>query len=303
MVFSAEALFVLPWFLVIKFSPNLLTLYHTTPASSIFYPLLFGLLWGFAQVTFGLGIIAMGMALAFAVVMGLACLFGSLIPLLVLHPADFLHLRGLVLLASMPLLFWGLASCSSAGSRREKETETGNIKRNTTLSFAKGLAICIFTGMFGANLNLGFAFSGDIIPRAQALGANTVTATYAVWALVLGAGFVPNLAYCGYLLSRNHTWRLFREEGWIKEAMLSSAMAFLWLAGIVCYGMGAMLSGKYGTSVGFALFMAMTILVSNLLGLLTGEWKGASANTMKRPAIGVGAVLLAIFILNLGGIL
>jgi len=124
------------------------------------------------------------------------------------------------------------------------------------------LAICVFTGVFGANLNLGFAFSGDLIPRSQSLGANAVTATYPVWALVLSVGFIPNFVYCSYLLLRKQTWTRFWHRGSGREATLGIAMALLWLAGIVCYGIGATLVGKYGTSLGFALFMAVSILAS-----------------------------------------
>ena len=122
------------------------------------------------------------------------------------------------------------------------------------MSFRLGLAIRVFTGVFGANLNLGFAFSGDLIPRSQSLGANAVAATYPVWALVLSAGFISNFVYCSNLLSRQ-TWARFWRKGSSCEAALGTAMALLWLAGIVCYG-GATLVGKCGTSLGFALFMA-----------------------------------------------
>lgn len=303
LLFSLGALLVLPWLLALAFTPKLAEVYHTTSRQALFYPLLFGLLWGFAQVTFGLGINAVGMALAFAVVMGLACLFGSLVPLLVLHPGDLLVPRGLLLLASMPLLFLGLTYCGLAGSRRDKEKASpdrpGSAART---SFLAGLVICVFTGVFGANLNLGFAFSGDLIPRSQSLGANAVTATYPVWAIVLAAGFIPNLLYCSYLLSRNQTWPRFWYKSSGREAALGIAMALLWLAGIVCYGIGATLVGKYGTSLGFALFMAVSILTSNLLGIWMGEWKDISRRTANQLALGVGIVLISVIVLNLGGL-
>ena len=303
LMFSVGALLFFPWLLALVFTPNLAAVYRTTSRHALFYPLLFGLLWGFAQTTFGLGISAVGMALAFAVVMGLACLFGSLVPLLVLNPSDLLHPRGLLLLASMPLLFLGLTYCGLAGSRRDKEKSSPDRpEESANTSFRLGLAICVFTGAFGANLNLGFAFSGDLIPRGQSLGANAVTATYPVWALVLSAGFISNLVYCSYLLSRNQTWTRFWCRGSSREAALGIAMALLWLAGIVCYGIGATLVGKYGTSLGFALFMAVTILASNLLGIWMGEWKGISDRTMNQLMLGVGMVLVSVIVLNLGGL-
>jgi len=304
LVFATVALLLLPWLLAAGFVPGLVELYRGAALRMLVYPLIFGFLWGIAQVTFGLGISAVGMALAFAVVAGLSCLGGSLVPLLVLNPAALLEPRGLLLLASMPVLIAGLSFSGAAGKRREKEQANAAIPtRAGGRSFLAGLGICIFTGIFGANLNLGFVFGGDLLRRSTALGANPVAATYAVWALVLGAGFIPNLLYCLYLAVRNHTWSLFRQTGWPSEALLGIAMALLWLGGMVGYGIGATLTGKYGTSAGYVLLTASIILASNLLGIFTGEWRATSPKTRRLLAAGVVLIMLSVIILSLGGLL
>ncbi len=303
LVFATVALLLLPWLMASGFVPGLAELYRGAAPRMLLYPLLFGFFWGIAQVTYGLGISAVGMALAIAVVAGLSCLGGSLVPLLVLNPAALLQPRGLLLLASMPVLIAGLSFSGAAGKRREKEqAKTANPTDERGRSFLVGLGICIFTGIFGANLNLGFVFGGELLRRSVALGANPVTATYAVWALVLGAGFIPNLLYCLYLLNRNRTWSLFHQTGWPRESLLGVAMALLWLGGMVGYGIGATLAGKYGTSVGFVLLAASIILASNLLGILTGEWKSTSPRTKKLLAVGIALIVASVIILNLGGL-
>jgi L-rhamnose-H+ transport protein len=303
LVFAAAALLIIPWILAASFVPHLGDVYRSVPSRALLAPLIFGFLWGIAQVTFGLGISAVGMALAFAVVCGLSCLAGSLVPLLVLHPADLLRPRGILLLVSMPILFAGLALYGMAGRRRGKEQAPARGATGAAaMSFAAGLAICIFTGIFGSNLNLGFAFSGPILQKAVALGALPVTSTYASWALVLGAGFIPNLLYCFLLLFRNRTWSLFLKPGWARETALAIAMSLLWLSGLVGYGIGATLVGKYGTSLGFALFTAAQILSSNFLGILTGEWKATSPGTRRMLTAAVVVILISVLVLNLGGL-
>jgi L-rhamnose-H+ transport protein len=303
LVFSLTALLVLPWVLAAGFVPQLGELYREAPSRVILLPLLFGFLWGIAQTTFGLSIKAVGMALAFAVVSGLGCLLGSLIPILTANPADLFRPRGLLLLASLPILFPGLVLYSVAGRRREKEQATGaGVGDGAVMSFAAGLAITIFTGLFGANLNLGFHFGHDLVRRGLELGANPATSTYPVWALVLPAGLIPNLLYCVYLLFRNGTWSAFRTSAWAKEGALAIAMALLWLGGIVLYGIGATLAGRYGTSVGFALFSASIILAANVGGILAGEWKSTSRRTRRLLALGMTTILIAIVVLNLGGL-
>ncbi|MFB3922910.1 MAG: L-rhamnose/proton symporter RhaT [Terriglobia bacterium] len=302
LAFTFFALLALPWILAGGFVPDLRGVYSSVPSRALLLPLTFGFFWGIAQVTFGLGISAVGMALAFSVVAGLSCLSGALIPLLVLSPGDLLRPRGLLLLVSMPILFAGLALYGAAGRRREREQATPNAATSAARSFAVGLGICIFTGIFGSNINLGFAFGGDVQRSGLAHGASTVTSTYAVWALVLGAGFIPNLVYCLYLLVRDRHYRLFAEAGRGREVLLAGAMAVLWLGGMVTYGIGATLVGKYGTSLGYTLLIAAMILASNSLGLLTGEWKGTSSGTRRLLAAGAAVVLVSVVVLNLGGL-
>jgi L-rhamnose-H+ transport protein len=303
LVFSIVALVILPWLLAVGFVPRLEELYRQAPRHILIYPLAFGFLWGITQTTFGIGISAVGMALAFTVVSGLACLSGSLVPLLALNPGELFQPRGILLLASMPILFAGLFLYGKAGRRREREQPPRQPEQSgISYSFAAGLGICIFTGIVGSAWNLGFAFSSPLIRRSAELGAASLTGPYAVWALIFTAGFIPNLLYCAYLLSRNGTWSLFGGLGSAREMMLSVAMALLWLAGVIGYGIGATLVGKYGTSVGFTLFVAAQILSSNMLGVLSGEWKSTSARTKRVLAAAVVFTILSVMVLNLGGI-
>jgi L-rhamnose-H+ transport protein len=300
--FTFLALFLLPLLLTLALVPHLRDLYTASPFRQLLPALVFGFLWGIAQVTFGIGIAAVGMALAVAVVVGLTGFLGSLIPMLVLHPEELFRPRGIALMISLPILILGLVLYGMAGLRRENEQESQNgqpVERK--MSFAAGLAICIFTGVFGALLNLGFAFSGPLQRRSVELGANPAFSTYAVWMLVLAAGFIPNLLYCGYLLFRNRTWSLYPIAGWPKEAALGAAMAGLWLAGVLGYGMGTTFLSGSGTSFGFAFLISSTVLVSNLLGLFSGEWDDTSKKTRRLLNGAVVSVLLAMVVLGLGG--
>lgn len=302
-VFVLASTVILPVFLVGFFVPNLARVYQEVPGRALLLPVIFGFLWGTAQVTIGLSIRAVGVALAFAVIAGMSALFGALIPLLVLHPEDLFRPRGILLLLSIPILFLGLWLYVQAGRKREKEQPTPTSPTHEPkASFAKGLALCIYTGIFAGSINLGFAFGADIAQKSLALGANPVTSTYAVWALVLWTGFIPNGAYCSYLLFRNRGWGLFTQAGAAKEAGLAIAMAALWGSAVFGYGIGATLAGKYGTSMGFALWVAMTIVASTIIGALTGEWKGTSSSTRKILAVAMALVMAAVIILNLGGL-
>ena len=300
--FTFLALVLLPLLLNIAFVPHLGELYSTAPWKELLPALVFGFLWGIAQATFGIGIEAVGMALAIAVVVGLTGFLGSLIPMLVLNPAELFRPRGIALMVCLPILVLAMVLYGVAGMRREKEQAAQTDQpTKPKMSFAAGLGICVFTGVFGALLNFGFAFSGPLQARCELLGSKPMFATWAVWLLVLTAGFIPNLLYCGYLLFRNRTWGAFGNQGWLKAAAMGFAMAILWLGGVLGYGMGSTFFGKSGTSFGFAFLIASTVLVSNLLGLFSGEWTGTSTRTRRLLMAAVIGVVLAMVVLSLGG--
>jgi L-rhamnose-H+ transport protein len=303
-LFTLLSLVVVPLLLVSLFVPQVMQVYHGLPWRALLPPLVFGLLWGTAQVTFGLSIQAVGVAMALAIVCGTGALFGSLIPLLVLHPEDLFRPRGILLLVSIPILLLGLWLYAQAGRKREKEQPPApdSLTNEPRASFAKGLALCIYTGAFGACINLGFAFGGQVASRSLELGANPATSTYPVWLLVLWSGFIPNLLYCSHLLFRNRSWALFARTGKAREILLALAMAGFWGSSVFSYGIGATMTGQYGTSVGYALWVAISIASAAAVGVLTGEWKGTSSSTRKVLALAMALVLASVIVLNLGGL-
>jgi len=303
LVFSVVGIFIVPWALAFGLAPELMQVYAGVTPRALLLPLIFGLLWGVAQVTFGVSLRMVGVALTFAVVSGLASLSGSLVPMLAFHPEELFRPRGLMLLLSIPFLIVGLTFYAFAGRRREKEQAGPKAGPSPAKSsFATGLALCIFTGIFGSRYNLGFAFGGDVIRASLQHGAGPLTSTYPLWGLVLGAGFIPNLVYCVYLLMKNRTTSLFGRSGWTHEAVLAVAMALLWVTAVLSYGMGATLVGADGTSIGYMLFIASSILFANAFGLMAGEWKGASVRTKRFLFAAVVFILIAVIVVNLGGL-
>jgi L-rhamnose-H+ transport protein len=65
---------------------------------------------------------------------------------------------------------------------------------------------------------------------------------------------------------------------------------------IVFYGAGASFLGKLGTAVGWLILMAVTVLIGNLWGVITGEWEQAPKEAKQRMMQGflllVGSVIL-----------
>jgi hypothetical protein len=96
---------------------------------------------------------------------------------------------------------------------------------------------------------------------------------------------------------RNHSVGLFRRS-FLRESLLASSAAILWLFGMLGYGFGSDKMGKYGNSIGFAVFMAVTLLSSSALGLLAGEWKSAPSAAMRYMRIGLALIIVSMSVLG-----
>jgi L-rhamnose-H+ transport protein len=298
LVYATLALLFIPAALVAWSIPHPIAFYASLPPRLLLLPLLFGCGWGVAQVTFGLSIARTGMAMAFAIVIGLSSLLGGIVPLAVFHPEDLMSGVGLTFFASAILLAVGLVLFAQAGRERERLSAGESAAKR---SFRIGIFLCVFTGCFGSMINMGFVFGGGIAQQATAIGISPEKATLAVWFVVLGAGYIPNLAFTLYLLRKNVTWsRFVLSSG--RETLLAFAAAVLWLFGMLGYGVGASIMGKFGTSLGFAVCMAGLLLWSSALGQMAGEWRAALPPTLRRMRIGLGFIVLSVVALGFSGL-
>jgi L-rhamnose-H+ transport protein len=298
-VYATLALLLLPLALVAWAIPHPIAFYAAIPLRMLLPPLLLGFGWGIAQVTFGISIARVGMAMAFAIVIGLSSLLGSIIPLAVLHPEDLASRPGALLLASAVLLLCGLVLYALADRERESNARDAASSRNTSI---KGVLLCVFTGCLGPMINLGFVFGSSIAQEAVHQGIRAERATLSVWAVVLAAGYLPNLGYTLLLLKKNHSAQLFRKS-FPREFLLALAAACLWLFGMLGYGVGANVMGKYGNSIGFAVCMAVVLLWSSALGLIAREWKSASSVAHMRMRMGLAFIIVSISVLGVSSLL
>ena len=81
----------------------------------------FGAAYGIAAICFGLGVEAIGIALNFAIALGLSTAVGSLVPLLSLHPEQMVTPKGLTVEAGIAVVLLGIIVCAVAGRAKERE--------------------------------------------------------------------------------------------------------------------------------------------------------------------------------------
>lgn len=290
LVFASTAYLLCPWILILTTIPQPFEIYRASSAGSLLAVMLFGLGWGLGAVTFGLGVDAVGLALGFAVIVGIAASAGALLPLFLLpNPPSGMKLTLTVI--SLALMLAGVGVCSLAGRWKEKSD-------TAKTSYGRGMVICAISGLLSACGNLGFAFGQPIIDRAQAAGVPAYLASNVVWALLTLVLFVCNASYATARLIRNGTTAKFVEPGAGKYFAFGCLMGVMWMGGFVFYGAGARRLGALGPSLGWAILMSAMVLTANLLGLLTGEWKSAPREPLIRLSGGIALLLLAIVVLG-----
>jgi L-rhamnose-H+ transport protein len=294
LVFSIVSLVILPWALAFTLLRHVGAVYAALPAPAFLAPLCFGAGWGIAQVLFGLSIARLGMALGYAIIVGLGALLGTLVPLFVKNREVIGTPRGTLILSGIAVMVLGIAVSARAGKARE-----GSGKSASGGGYAAALAVAVLCGLMAPMLNYAFAFGQGIAQEAVRQGASPEAAGYAVWPIALLGGLIPNLAYSFWLLSRNRTWKHFR-GAWRPDVWFGCLMGVFWMGAFAIYGVSSVYLGALGTSVGWALFQIFMIITANLSGVLTGEWKSASSAARRGLWAGLALLTLATVVIAAG---
>ncbi len=294
-VFSIVSLVILPWGLALTLIHDIWAVYSALPASAFLAPLLFGAGWGVAQVLFGLSISRLGLALGYAIIVGLGAVLGTLVPLLVKNREVIGTGRGTLILSGVAVMVIGIIVSARAGLQRER----GAVAQTSGGSYGLALVIAVVCGVMAPMLNYAFAFGQSIAEEAVRQGSSREAAGYAVWPIALFGGLIPNVAYCVVLLNRNKTWKHFRGR-WTPDVWFGCLMGLFWMGAFALYGVSSVYLGALGTSVGWALFQIFMIMTANLSGVLTGEWKVAPAHARRGLWAGLGLLAVATAIIASG---
>ena len=300
--FSVTAYLICPWLVALVTVPHLGQVLSQTSTATEVRTLLWGVAWGIGAVTFGLGVDYLGMALGFAVIIGLAAAIGTLVPLLVLSQVSPTSPQGITVLVGIVVVLAGVSMCSWAGKLRDDAVpkDSGAVNPSPKKSYALGVFICILSGVLSCCGNLAFAFGTEMADVAKHLGTDPQYAANPLWALLTFPLLVCNTVFCAYLYVRNHSLGKFLLPGTGRNYLLAASMGAMWLAGFLFYGMGAARLGKMGSSVGWALIMSSMVVVANLWGLLTGEWRGAGRRPLQVMSAGLVILIVAMFLVGSG---
>lgn len=211
-----------PWLFAYFMTNDLMGVLKQQSASTLGWTYLFGLLWGFGGLTYGLTMRYLGLSLGTGVALGYCAAFGTLVPpIFKAITPDFFVFKsstsiveiatstsGKITLAGVGVCMAGIWIAALAGYTKEKQMpEEQKLKAIKEFDFKKGILVATFCGIMSACFNFAIdaAKSGGINAASLAAGTNPIwTGLPALPVLLLG-GFTTNFIWCMYLNFKNRT--------------------------------------------------------------------------------------------------
>jgi L-rhamnose-H+ transport protein len=204
---------------------------------------------------------------------------------------------GLVSVLAAMVSVAGIVFVGMAGMSKESELPDEEKKKSVAeFNFRKGMTVAIFSGLMSSAMS--FGLQGG--PGIQKLALTVAPATSGIWAgmpdlvIVLLGGFLVNGSWCIFLNVRNKTGGDYvaGNAPVVANLALAGIAGAVWCSQFIAFKTGEPRMG--GTSyIGWAVLMASTILFSQLLGVLLGEWRGASKKTVRLLLTGLILLLVS----------
>ncbi|MCX6880275.1 MAG: L-rhamnose/proton symporter RhaT [Verrucomicrobia bacterium] len=315
LVQGSAAWLVAPWLVAIWTGTQPLTVLQHSPAGSLGLAYLFGMMWGFGSLTFGLTMRYLGMSLGMAVALGYCAAFGTLITPLVEGKFGVLltTASGWMLLGGVAVCLIGIGLCGYAGIRKEREmTVPQKSAAISEFSLAKGFLVATFSGIMSAGFAYGINWGKPIAAVALDLGAPDIFKNAPVFIVVMAGGFTVNCVWCLLLNWRNRSlgdYMMIKDANGSRPAnggavmtanyLLATVAGVIWYGGFFFYGMGTTKMGRYDFS-SWSIHLAFVIMFSTLCGILALEWKGVSRRTMQWVFVAILILMLSTVITGFG---
>jgi L-rhamnose-H+ transport protein len=197
---------VMPWALASLMTRDLIPVLHAAPATSIFWAYIFGVLWGFGGLTFGLTMRYLGLSLGMATALGCTAIFGTLVPpIFHSHFAELVAQRsGVIVLVGVGVCVLGIVFGGAAGISKERElSNEQKLASIKEFNLKLGLGVAIFCGVMSSCFAFGLDAGNPIKAITLAHGTTTMWQGLPVLIVVMAGGFTTNFVWCVILHARN----------------------------------------------------------------------------------------------------
>ena len=295
LIYAIAGLVLFPLAVGLSTGP-LFDIINGTDSKTLARCMLFGALWGFGGLTWGLMIRYLGIGLGLAIGCGLCSATGTLIPPIVQGKIGDLvkDTASIITLVSVFVSLVGIVFVGMAGKLKEGElSEEEKKKAVAEFDFKKGMVVALFSGIASAGMNFGLQSGGAMEEAAKAAGVDGKWIGMPVLVVVLWGGFAVNAAWCLWQNAKNKSFGDYfsAKNGGLAASWILAALAgVIWACQFACQKIGEPAMGEM-RYISFAIVMGSSVLFSSLLGVMLGEWKGTGAKT--KGALATGLLVLA----------
>ena len=294
MVHSLLAMGVIPWVFAGMTVPRWNEVLEAVPLRAWLGLTGWGVLFGIGSLLYGAAVDLLGIALGFAIQLGLSIVLGSLLPLLWARAFGLGSRHEWSLLLGLGLMVAGVILCARAGGGK---TESGGPSGRR---FRLGLIVALAGGILAPSLNFGIQYGTALLGHTEEILApkRFPVETYLAWAVFLTSAALLQAGYCFWRVIQENSMALLRQGMMTGDALQVLVMSSLWISSVFIYGRSAFGLGRFGNSFGWPIFIALIILTSNAWGLLLGEWREAAKTAWRRMILGSGALIVAAFVIG-----
>ncbi len=302
LIYSLFAYVVIPLIICLLFAPGFMQALGEIPTRTLCWVFLLGTIYGAANLTFGLSLRYLGIALGYALSLGLMMAIGTLVPpmldgrLVKLFEGN----GGIMLLSGILISLVGIGISGYAGLLKSKQASSKE-GINKEFNIRKGIAAALFVGVAGSSAALGIEQGKPIADACVKFGTSPLFQDSAVFLVLYSGSFLTTLVWCIYLSVKNKTYSNFvrRSSNSLGVNYLCCAFAgFLWYINYVFFGMGKSQMGEF-SFVAWGILMILTIVFATLWGLYRGEWKGVTVKTRGLMWIGLIVLIFASFLIGI----
>jgi len=270
-----------------------------------------GFAWGCGAITYAYGFNILGMALAAALIKGISIAVGSGKTLF--DKVDLLSSTALAItIAGLGMLLIGTALGGRAGVLRESElnqassdNDAGGDQRTTSMFFW-GFISCLVSGVFSAGVALGWS-EGEPLDKAMAIVSGQSLedlawkAAFVRWLPIYFGGFLAAAIFMGTQMMTSGDWRNYVAQGSRRDFFVAATMGVVHLGAHLSFGLSTYYLGDaLGNSVGFALHIALALLVAAGIGFFNGEWTGVSPSAKNWLHGSILILVIAVAVLSYG---
>ena len=291
---SLLAMGLIPWIVVMAVVPRWSNLLARVPARGWLILVGWGVLFGIASLLYGIAVDLLGIALGFAIQLGLSIVLGALLPLLWAGAFELRSRGDWFFVLGLALMVAGVILCAQAGGSKG-EAGSSSAKR-----FRLGLLIAIVGGVLAPTLNFGIQYGTALLSKGAGTGTKQgfPVEIYLAWAVFLSSAALVQAGYCFGRVVREHSAAVFAAGMRTRDALQVPAMSLLWIASVFVYGRSAFGLGSLGNSFGWPVFVALIILTSNAWGVFLAEWKQATRAAFLRMIAGSAVLIFAAFLIG-----